>query len=60
MTLFLPKEWSQDKARLDKANVPKAYRRYLTRHQLALEMLDKNSAWLPHRWVTGAVEHNDV
>jgi SRSO17 transposase len=51
--LFLPKAWSQDKTRLDKAGVPKAYRAYRTRHQLALEMLAKNGARLPHRWITG-------
>ena len=37
--LFLPKEWTKDTARLDKAGVPKASRAYRTRHQLALEML---------------------
>lgn len=51
--LFLPKEWSKDKARLDKAGVPKAYRRYHTRHQLALAMLAQNGAWLPHSWIAG-------
>lgn len=51
--LFLPKEWTQDRARLDKAGVPKAYRRYQTRHQLALAMLAQHGAYLPHRWITG-------
>jgi SRSO17 transposase len=51
--LYLPKEWTKDKARLDKAGVPKAYRAYRTRHQLALEMLEKNGASLPHRWLAG-------
>ena len=51
--LFLPKEWTKDKARLDKAGVPKAYRAYRTRHQLALEMLAKNGAGLPHGWISG-------
>ncbi len=51
--LYLPKEWTKDKARLDKAGVPKAYRGYRTRHQLALEMLAKNGAWLPHGWIAG-------
>ena len=36
---FCPKAWSKDQARLDKAGVPKAYRAYRTRHQLALELL---------------------
>src|SRR5207245_1835565 len=51
--LFLPKEWTKDTARLDKAGVPKAYRAYRTRHQLALEMLTTNGAWLPHSWIAG-------
>jgi SRSO17 transposase len=51
--LYLPKEWTKDQARLDKAGVPKASRAYRTRHQLALEMLEKNSSALPHRWIAG-------
>src|SRR6266568_7470769 len=51
--LSLPKEWTQEKARLDKAGVPKADRGYRTRHQLALEMLAENGTCLPHRWIAG-------
>jgi SRSO17 transposase len=51
--LYLPKEWTKAKARLDKAGVPKASRAYRTRHQLALEMLEKTGAALPHRWIAG-------
>ena len=51
--LFLPKGWTKDTARLDKAGVPKAYRAYRTRHQLALELLTTNGAWLPHSWIAG-------
>jgi SRSO17 transposase len=51
--LYLPKEWTKDTARLDKAGVPKTSRAYRTRHQLALEMLEKNGAALPHRWIAG-------
>jgi SRSO17 transposase len=51
--LFLPKEWTKDTARLDKAGVPKASRAYRTRHQLALEMLTQNGVWLPHSWIAG-------
>src|SRR6266851_1665725 len=53
LRLYLPKAWTQEKARLDKAGVPKAQRGYRTRHQLALEMLEKNGASLPHRWMAG-------
>jgi SRSO17 transposase len=51
--LYLPKEWTKEKARLDKAGVPNASRGYRTRHQLALEMLAENGAGLPHRWIAG-------
>jgi SRSO17 transposase len=51
--LYLPKEWPKDQARLDKAGVPSACRGFRTRHQLALEMLAKNGASLPHGWIAG-------
>jgi SRSO17 transposase len=51
--LYLPKEWTRDAARLQKAGVPKGHRSYRTRHQLALEMLAQNGAGLPHRWIAG-------
>jgi SRSO17 transposase len=52
MRLFLPKEWTKDKQRRQKAGVPK-HVRYRTRHQLCLEMLDEHGDVLPHRWITG-------
>ena len=51
--LSLPKAWTKDTARLDKAGGPKASRAYRTRHQLALEMLAEHGASLPHRWIAG-------
>jgi SRSO17 transposase len=50
--LFLPQEWTQNKARLKKAGVPKEVR-YRTRHQLCLEMLAEHGERLPHAWVAG-------
>jgi SRSO17 transposase len=50
---YLPKEWTKDQARLDTAGVPKASRAYRTRHQLALELLEKTGGSLPHRWLAG-------
>ena len=50
---YLPKAWTKEKARLEKAGVPQASRAYRTRHQLALEMLEHNGASLPHRWIAG-------
>jgi len=51
--LYLPKEWTQDKARCEKAGVPKDRRRHRTRHQLCLEMLAQHSEKLPHGWIAG-------
>jgi SRSO17 transposase len=50
--LYLPVEWTKDKARRKEAGVPKEVR-LRTRHQLALEMLDESAAALPHSWVAG-------
>lgn len=52
MRLFLPKEWTKDKQRREKAGIPK-HVRYLTRHQLCFEMLDQHGKTLPHSWVAG-------
>lgn len=51
--LYLPKTWTKETARLDKAGVPTTSRAYRTRHQLVLEMLAAHSAALPHRWIAG-------
>jgi SRSO17 transposase len=53
MRLYLPKTWTQDKTRLDKAGVPIDRRGYRSRHQLALDMLEQNGAALPHQWIAG-------
>jgi SRSO17 transposase len=50
--LYLPKEWSRDKARRAKCGVPRELK-FRTRHELALEMLDEHGAALPHAWITG-------
>ena len=52
MRLYMPKEWTKDKQRREKAGVPKEIR-YRTRHRLCLEMLDQHADKLPHNWVTG-------
>jgi SRSO17 transposase len=50
--LYLPREWAKDRARRERAGVPKEVR-FRTRHQLALEMLDEQGSLLPHSWVAG-------
>jgi SRSO17 transposase len=50
--LYLPREWTTDKKRCQKAGVPKGTR-YRTRHQLCLEMLKAHGSVLPHSWIAG-------
>jgi SRSO17 transposase len=50
--LFLPREWTGDKARCEKAGIPREVR-FRTRHQLCLEMLERHGPHLPHAWITG-------
>jgi SRSO17 transposase len=50
--LYLPREWAKDKKRRKRAGVPKDVK-YRTRHELALEMLQRRGAALPHGWVAG-------
>jgi SRSO17 transposase len=58
--LYLPKEWTRDKARCRKAGVPKRRQRHRTRHQLCLDMLEEKGRLLPHAWVTGDDEMGRV
>ena len=50
--LYLPREWTKDRARRKGAGVPKEIK-FRTRHQLALEMLDECGKHLRHGWVAG-------
>jgi SRSO17 transposase len=50
--LYLPEEWTKDRARCKAAGVPKGTK-LRTRHELALEMLAEHGPLLPHSWVTG-------
>ncbi len=50
--LYLPKEWTKDRKRCRQAGIPKDIK-FCTRHKLALEMIGKHRAMLPHAWVTG-------
>ena len=50
--LFLPEDWAKDRARRKKCGVPKSIR-FQTRHELALDMLQRNGQFLPHAWVAG-------
>jgi SRSO17 transposase len=50
--LYLPRAWANDTKRRKKAGGPKGLR-YRTRHELALEMLERHGPVLPHGWIAG-------
>lgn len=50
--LYLGKEWTRDRRRMNEAGVPRGVR-FATRHELALAMLDEHGGSLPHGWVAG-------
>lgn len=50
--LYLPKEWTSDRARCKAAGVPRGVR-FQTRHQQAFSMLDEQGHLLPHKWIAG-------
>jgi len=50
--LYLPEDWTKDRARCAAAGVPKSIR-FRTRHRLALEMLQECGGSLPHAWIAG-------
>jgi SRSO17 transposase len=50
--LYLPHEWTKDRARMKAAGVPNGTK-FRTRHELALEMLDGHGKTLRHGWVAG-------
>jgi len=52
MRLYLPREWTNSRKRCRAAGVPRDIR-FQTRHGLALEMIRRNGAQLPHAWITG-------
>jgi SRSO17 transposase len=52
MRIYLPKEWTKDRARRKEAGVPKEVK-FRTRQELALEMLDESGGRLPHAWIAG-------
>lgn len=51
--LYLPKEWTNDKARMEDSGIPKDKQRYRTRHKMCLDLLDEHGKNLPHQWITG-------
>lgn len=51
--LFLPKEWTEDKKRCEKAGIPEEKQVYKTKPELALEMIKSNRSRVKYNWVGG-------
>lgn len=51
--LYLPKEWTDDKKRCDKAGIPQAEQIYRTKPELAVEILKTLPAQVTYDWVGG-------
>ena len=57
--LYLPEEWAQDKARRKKCHVPPKIK-FQEKWQIALDLLDRSLADLPHGWIAGDDEFGRV
>lgn len=51
--LYLPKEWTNDKARCDKAKIPKSEQIYRTKPELSIEILKTTPPSVTYDWVGG-------
>jgi len=51
--LFLPKVWIEDKARCDKAGIPKSEQVYKTKPELGLDMIKEMRGRVVYDWVGG-------
>lgn len=51
--LYLPKEWTKDKARCDKAKIPKSEQVYRTKPELSIEILKTLPSSVTYDWVGG-------
>lgn len=51
--LYLPKEWTDDKKRCQKAGVPEEEIRYRTKPELALEIIEEIEGVVEYDWVGG-------
>jgi SRSO17 transposase len=57
--LYLPKEWSSSRKRRKKTHVPKGLR-FKEKWRIGLDLLQRCTPDLPHRWVTGDDEFGRV
>lgn len=57
--LYLPKAWTEDKARMVKARVPKAKRAFREKGAIALDLLDRVRDTVPHKAVVADSAYGD-
>lgn len=51
--LYLPKEWTQDKKRCEKAGIPKQEQKYRTKPELGLEIIKELEGVIEYDWIGG-------
>ena len=51
--LYLPKEWTKDKKRCEKAGIPKEAQKYRTKPELGLEIIKGLEGVIKYNWVGG-------
>lgn len=51
--MYLPKEWTSDKKRCEKAGIPKEERKYRTKPELGLEIIKELEGFIEYDWVGG-------
>ena len=57
--LYLPKSWTQDKKRCEKAGIPQGEQTFKTKPQLALEMIHGLEGGVEYDWVGGDSIYGD-
>jgi len=51
--LYLPKEWTQDKKRCEKAGIPQPDQKYRTKPELGLEIIKELEGEIEYDWIGG-------
>ena len=51
--MYLPKEWTSDKKRWEKAGIPTEERKYRTKPELGLEIIKELEGVIEYDWVGG-------
>ena len=57
--LYLPKEWTDDKKRCDKAGIPSEEQAFKTKPRLALDMIEDTADILNYDWIGGDAAYGD-